>query len=91
MPPADGQPIRGEREKKALYDVVKAHLMGTSAAQQQLLLAASGGGAFGPAAGPFAAAGGERLATCSPSMGTSVGDPQQQSLLRALSGRWKFG
>lgn len=76
----NGQPIRSERDRKAIYEVVKAHLMGTSVQQQALLAAASG------AAGP---AGSAPLGM--PAVGGSLHDPQQQSILRALSGKWKFG
>ena len=67
---ADGQPIRSERDRKAIYEVVKAHLMGTSVQQQALLAAASG------AAGP---AGSAPLGM--PAVGGSLHDPQQQSIL----------
>ena len=91
--PADGQPIRGERDKKAIYDVVKAHLLGTSVAQQQLLAAASGAGA-GAGGAPLAAAGAAGLlsggsAALGVPTGSSLQDAGQHSLLRALSGKWR--
>lgn len=82
----NGQPIRSDRDKKAIYEVVKAHLMGTSVQQQALLAAASGTGGSGELYGP---AGGAAVGV--PAVAGSLHDPQQQSILRALSGKWKFG
>lgn len=94
---ADGQPIRSDRDKRAIYDVVQGHLLGTSVAQQQLLAAASGGAGFGPPYTPAGASGygapgmlsGVSSALGVPTPGSSLHDPQQQSILRALSGKWK--
>ncbi|KAL4855006.1 ACT domain-containing protein ACR10 [Chlorella vulgaris] len=80
-----GQPVRSERDKRAIYEVVKSHLMGTSLQQQQL--AAAGAGSFEAVRGGGEPGSMESLH----STGSSVHDPQQQSLLRALSGKWKFG
>lgn len=89
LPLADGQAIRGEREKKAIYDVVKAHLLGTSVAQQQLLAAASGAaGAGPPLAGAASVLSGGGAALGAPA-GSSQQDAGQHSLLRALSGKWR--
>lgn len=74
--PADGQPIRSDRDKKAIYEVVKAHLMGTSVQQQALLAAASGTGGSGELYGP---AGGAAVGV--PAVAGSLHDPQQQSIL----------
>jgi hypothetical protein len=82
---ADGQPIRGERERQAIYEVVRAHLMGTSVQQQQLV--AAGAGRVGPLHGEAGEVGGG----AAPSAGGSGHDTHQQSILRALSGKWKFG
>jgi hypothetical protein len=63
--------------------------MGTSAVQQAR--AAAGAGSYGP---PYAAdsEGGSSASSLGPSSkGTSLQDPLQQSLLRALSGKWQFG
>jgi hypothetical protein len=81
---AGGQPVSSERDKRAIYEVVKSHLMGTSLQQQQL--AAAGAGSFEGVRG-----GGEPSMESLHSTGSSVHDPQQQSLLHALSGKWKFG
>ncbi|PSC71312.1 ACT domain-containing ACR9-like [Micractinium conductrix] len=82
-----GQPVSGDRDKKAIYDVVKAHLMGTSVQQQQLaataagsLYAATGGGGLSGA--PFSSA-------ASAPLPAGPGGEQQSNLLRALSGKWK--
>ncbi|KAI3435844.1 hypothetical protein D9Q98_001902 [Chlorella vulgaris] len=80
-----GQPVSSERDKRAIYEVVKSHLMGTSLQQQQL--AAAGAGSFEGVRGGGEPGSMESLH----STGSSVHDPQQQSLLRALSGKWKFG
>lgn len=76
---ADGQPIRSDRDKKAIYEVVKAHLMGTSVQQQALLAAASGAAGLGTA-------GSGELGV--PAVGGSLHDPQQQSILVR---RWQGG
>ncbi|KAL4458483.1 hypothetical protein ABPG75_013348 [Micractinium tetrahymenae] len=88
----NGKPICSERDKKAIYDVVKAHLMGTSVQQQQL--AAAGAGSYAPPFNGIASAGRADAAggpAGSSTAGSSLSDPQQQSILRALSGKWKFG
>ena len=118
---ADGQPIRRESDKKAIYEVVRAHLMGT-ATQQKTLAAVAGGGGGGASASSLYAAGGSGGALGSgvskgkgsePSFALSSGaiqfgngggdsggagggggladSAQHQTLLRALSGKWKFG
>ena len=89
---ADGQPVCSEGERKAIYEVVKSHLMGTSREQQQL--AAAGAGSYlstGASAGSGSGGsipGGSGMAV---PVGGSLQDTQHQSLLRALSGKWKFG
>ena len=84
-----------EGERKAIYEVVKSHLMGTSQQQQQL--AAAGAGSY-PSTGASAGSGSGGSISGGSSMAVSGGgsmhsmhDTQQQSLLRALSGKWKFG
>lgn len=91
----NGQPIPNEQTKKAIYDVVQAHLMGTSVVQQQLAAAGAGASGYGTlyAASGAVEGGGSSSSFEGPpgGAGSSVHDPQQQSLLRALSGKWKFG
>lgn len=81
----NGKPVDSDRDKKAIYEVVKAHLMGTSVQQQQL--AAAGVGSCVP---PYSTAGGGAGGGSRPGSGESH-NAQQQSLLRALSGKWKIG
>ena len=89
-PAADGQPVSGERDKKAIYDVVKAHLMGTSVQQQAM--AAAGAGSYDALYGsPAGGEGGGEGGLEAHPVGGTLHDPQQQSILRALSGKWKFG
>jgi hypothetical protein len=83
--------VCNEGERKAIYEVVKSHLMGTSAQQQQL--AAAGAGSYlavGASAGSSSGGGTSSSGMVMP-VGVGVHDTQQQSLLRALSGKWKFG
>lgn len=86
----NGQPVSGERDKKAIYDVVKAHLMGTSVQQQAM--AAAGAGSYDALYGsPAGGEGGGEGGLEAHPVGGTLHDPQQQSILRALSGKWKFG
>lgn len=73
--PADGQPIRSDRDKKAVYDVVKAQLLG-SRLEVHPPSPPSG-------AGPGGKGGLRRV--------TSELHEVPSSLLRNLEDRWQFG
>ena len=87
--PAGGQPIGSERERKAIYEVVKAHLMGTSTLQQQQQqLAAVAGAPLLPA---HQLGGVQHTFYGGPEAATTATQVADTSILRNLSAKWRFG
>lgn len=84
-----GQPVRSESDKKVIYEVVKAHLMGTPVRNpaQQGLPAGQQQAQQGRAAG--AGAGGGLVPQTMRSAGQAP--VENAGILRSLSSKWKFG